>query len=134
QRRTYQSATLVTREDVENFDLRFDFLVKRWCELILVVHAPRNYAWEAGLEVVLSDHSGAAPNNYVAGALLDHLAPSKVTMKPEDMWNTCHVYMNWPNFRLVLNGETVQDVDLTEHPGLRHTLRRGALGFRDLLG
>lgn len=134
QRRSYQSATVVTRDDLENFDLSFDFLVKRWCELILLIHAPRNNAWEAGLELVLSDHPGAAPSLYTTGALLGHVPPKSNPIRKDDEWNSCRIRMDWPEFRAELNGEIIQEIDLSLHPELSHKLRRGALGFRDLLG
>lgn len=133
-RRSYQSATLVSREDFENFDLQFEFLLHRWCELILLIHAPTNQAWNAGLELVLSDHHGSAPNPHGAGALLGHLAPSAVTVNKNDTWNDCQIHMDWPRLTVTINGQKVQDLDLSTHEDLRYKLRRGKLGFRDLLG
>jgi len=134
QRRSYQSATALTREVFENFELEFEFYLEKWCELILLIHAPWNGADRAGLEVVLSDHHGHSPSPYSAGALLGTLAPPRIAVNDDGNWNTCRVLMDWPRFSLRINGHDVQDVDLSEHPGLRYKLRRGLIGFRDLLG
>jgi hypothetical protein len=42
--------------------------------------------------------------------------------------------MAWPKLRVVLNAQVVQDLDLSNHPGLAHTLRRGRLGFLNSYG
>lgn len=134
QRRSYQSATCLTRGDFENFVLEFEFRQGRWSELILLLHAARNGAWHAGLELVLSDHQGRTPGEDTAGAILNRVAPARVAMKEDGEWNTCRVEMDWPRLEVVLNGERVQDLDLSAHPELKYSLRRGAIGFRDLLG
>ena len=134
QRRSYQSATCVTTTDFENFALEFEFRVGNWSELILLLHAPRNQAWAAGLELVLSDHEGRSPGLDTAGAILNRVAPSKVAVKEDGEWNVYRVRMNWPRLEVAINGEAVQDLDLSAHPELKYSLRRGAIGFRDLLG
>lgn len=133
-RRTYQSATIMTTAEHENFRLEFDFLVHRWCELILALHAPWNSAWPAGLEVVLSDHAGRAPSPFGAGALLGNVAPTSVPVRRNDQWNHCEITLDWPTFTLTINGEVVQDLDLSADERLRYKLRKGRIGFRDLLG
>ncbi len=134
QRRSYQSATIVTTADYENFQLEFEFNVKRWCELLLLLHAPWNGADEAGLQLVLSDHHDNNPSIWNAGALLGKVAPPVMAMKPDDEWNTCRVEFDWPRLKISLNGVALHDLDLSAHADLRHTLRRGKIGFRDLLG
>lgn len=133
-RRSYTSATILTRAEYENFNLSFEFKVERWCELIFVLHAPWNEAWEAGIELVLSDHHDRAPTKYTAGAILNRVPPNTMAMKEDGKWNTCEIIMNWPQFTVTLNETVVQDVNLSTHPELQYTLRRGRLGFRDLLG
>lgn len=133
-RRSYQSATIVTQEEFENFEASFEFRVGRWCELVFMIHAPWNEAWEAGLQLMLSDHEGRAPDPYTAGALLGHVAPKSNPVKKDGKWNACSIRMDWPSLTVDLNGERVQDVDLSAHEGLKYKLRRGSLGFRDLLG
>ena len=133
-RRSNESATVLTDYDVENFILRFDFKLLRDCELIFLIHAPRNGAYAAGLELVLSDHQGKPVTDVSAGALYKHVPARVDAIKKENQWNLCEVVVNWPQLKVTLNGQVVQDIDLSGHPELKHKLRRGAIGFRDLLG
>ena len=133
-RRSYESATILSREDYENFRMSFEFKLGTDCELIFLMHAPRNGAYNAGLELVLSDHKGKTPSPYTAGALFGLRPGLSNPIREENEWNTCEVLMDWPRLRITLNNEVVQDLDLSEHEDLRHKLRRGAIGYRDLLG
>jgi len=133
-RKSNESATVLTNYDVENFELSFDFKLLRDCELIFLIHAPRNRAYKAGLELVLSDHQGKPLTEYSAGALYNQVPGNVDAVKKENEWNTCEVVMDWPKLKVTLNDLVVQDIDLSEHSGLKYKLRRGALGFRDLLG
>lgn len=133
-RRTYQSATILSREDYENFRLSFDLQLKNDCELTLALHAPRNGAYAAGQEIVLSEHIGKPISKYVAGALFDRVEPRVNVIKKDGEWNTVAVEMNWPTLKVTINEQVVQDIDLSANDDLKYTLRRGAIGFRDLLG
>lgn len=133
-RRSNESATVLTNYDVENFILRFDFKLLRDCELIFLLHAPRNGAYAAGHELVLSDHKMKPLTTYSAGALYGHVKGKVDAIKQENQWNSCEIVMNWPNLKVTLNNQIVQDIDLSQHPELKYKLRRGAVGFRDLLG
>ncbi|MEK7794910.1 MAG: DUF1080 domain-containing protein, partial [Candidatus Hydrogenedentota bacterium] len=48
--------------------------------------------------------------------------------------NSCAIHCDWPRFEVAINGILVQDIDMSGSPELRETLRKGRLGFRDLLG
>jgi len=133
-RRSYESATILSREDFENFRMAFEFKLRKDCELIFLMHAPRNGAYGAGLELVLSDHVGKTPTPFTAGALFGLRPGLSNPIRRENEWNTCEVLMDWPRLRVTLNDEVIQDLDLSEHEDLRYKLRRGAFGYRDLLG
>ncbi len=120
---------LLTVEDYENFTASFEFKLDRWAETALFIHAPRNRAYRAGLELRLSDTPGAGPSEYGCGALLRKAAPLAVSVKKNDRWNTCHVTMDWPHLKVTINDVVVQDIDLSENEKTRYALRRGALGF-----
>ncbi len=134
QRSSFQTATMLSKGEFENFSLDFEFRLERWCELILALHAPWNGAYTAGLEVLLSDSPGSAPTSQGPGALLGRVAPSAVTIRKNGEWNTASVRMEWPRFVMSINGTTVQDIDLSAHEDLKWSLRQGRIAFRDLLG
>jgi len=126
-----EPAALLTKRDYENFELAFEFRLERWCEPGLYIHAPRNGAFQAGLEIELTDITrGCTP--FSTGALFRVLAPRAAWTGEHDVWHSCKVVMDWPRLRVHVGGELMQDVDLSEHEGLRHRLRRGAIGFQHL--
>lgn len=129
-----EPSALLTREDFENFDLTFVFRCHEWEESGLLIHAPWNGAWRAGLILALGDHAGDTPDEFRSGALFRHVAPKVMAVKPHGEWNDCRVRMNWPHLQVTLNGVVVQDLDLSTHPRLAQTLRRGRLGFLNSYG
>ena len=133
-RRSNESATILSREDYENFRLSFELQHKNDCELILLLHAPRNGAYAAGQEIVISEHEGKPPGKYVTGAILDRVAAPKNVIKRYGQWNTVEVVMDWPRLKVTINDTVMQDLDLESRDDLKYTLRTGAIGFRDLLG
>lgn len=129
-----EPSAILTKENYENFDLQFEFKYHEWEESGLFLHVPSNGAWRAGIEIELADHAGEAPDPYRAGAIFRHVPPRVVAVKESGAWNTCQVHMDWPRLRVEINGQVVQDLDLSAHPRLRHTLRRGRIGFQNNLG
>jgi len=128
----HEPGAILTREDYENFDLIFDFKMGHWCQSGLLIHAPRNGAFRAGLEVEIADNAGGSPSPFVAGAIFERVAPRQVTVKPYDEWNTCRVHMDWPKLVVHINEVIVQELDLSKEESLRYCLRRGAIGFQHL--
>ena len=133
-RRSNESATLLTRKEYENFRLTFELQHNNDCELILSLHAPRNGAYAAGQEIVLSEHPDMDPGLYTAGAMLGREPGLRNPIKRYGAWNDVEVLMDWPQLTVTINGKVVQDLNLDEHDELRYTLRRGQIAFRDLLG
>lgn len=128
----HEPAAMLTREDYENFDLRFEFNMGHWCESGLFIHAPRNGAYRAGIEIEIADGAGHSPSPVEAGAVFGHVAPKAVTVHPYGEWNSCRVHMDWPHLVVHINDTLVQDLDLSKEESLRHGLRRGAIGFQHL--
>ena len=127
-----EPAAMLTRADYENFDLTFDFMMGQWCESGLFIHAPRNGAFRAGLEIEIADNAGGAPSPVVAGSIFERVPPKQVSIKPFNEWNTCRVHMDWPHLAVHMNEVLIQDLDLSKDESLRYTLRRGAIGFQHL--
>ncbi len=127
-----EPAAMLTKADYENFDLGFDFMMGQWCESGLFIHAPRNGAFRAGLEIEIADNAGATPSPFVAGSVFERVPPKQVSIKPFNEWNTCRVHMDWPRLVVHINEVLVQDLDLSKEESLRYSLRRGAIGFQHL--
>jgi len=122
-------AEFLSKVDYENFDLTFEFKVYKWCASGLVIHAPRNDAYRAGIEIELSGHPDHKGDIFSTGALFRVKAPDAVVPNTEKQWRTCRVRMAWPRLRVQIDDLVVQDVNLEEVSGLSGVLRRGAVGF-----
>ena len=129
-----EPSAILSREEYENFTLDFEFNYHQWEESGLFLHVPWNGAYRAGIEIELADHEGDAPDPFRAGAIFRHVAPKAVAVHQPGMWNTCKVTMDWPQLHVEINEVVVQDINLETHPRLRHTLRRGRIGFQNNLG
>jgi hypothetical protein len=78
----------------------------------------------------LSGHPKEHDSPFTTGAVFRRLAPKTNARKKPGEWNTCRVRMDWPQLKVVMNDQVVQDVDLDE-AGLGHLLRRGPFGFQN---
>jgi len=127
-----EPAALLTHRNFENFKLDFEYKIDEWGESGLFLHAPRNGAFRAGLEIELANHYGGSPTPYSAGAVFRRQAPKTIPVKPSGQWNRVQVLMDFPKLAVHINGQLVQDLDLSAHETLRYSLRRGAIGFQNL--
>jgi hypothetical protein len=128
----HEPAHLITRADYENFELSFECKVDEWGETGLYIHAPRNGAYRAGLQLDLSNFYGGAVSEHSSNSIFREVAPRAIPMKSAGEWNAVRVRMDWPHLRVHINDECVHDLDLSEHPELKYKLRRGAIGFQNL--
>ncbi len=123
---------LITRADYENFDLSFECRLAPYAESGLYIHAPRNGACRAGLELELANHYGEKPTTTGPCSIFRHVAPRATPMKEPGEWNAVKVHMDWPRLTVHVNGEMIHDLDLSTDEELKYKLRRGAIGFQNL--
>jgi hypothetical protein len=98
-----------------------------------------------GLELQIADvrYNPAAKPNELTGAIYRALAPTKQVYKPAD-WNHFQIELKGTHLKVVLNGETIQDTDISRYPEapkrhdgsdaplLKDRPRRGHIGFQHL--
>lgn len=99
-----------------------------------------------GLEIQMADaryNAGRDGPPLLTASLYKAVAPTKQVYKPTE-WNHYTITCRGPRVKIVLNGETVQDVDLTEFdeeierhngqpaPALKDRPRKGHIGFQEL--
>lgn len=98
-----------------------------------------------GLELQLADlrYNTKAADSELTGGIYRAIAPTKQVYKPT-AWNACRVELKGPRLKVTLNGEVVQDVDLTKFdqpvkrhdgsaaPPIKDRPRGGHLGFQHL--
>ena len=99
-----------------------------------------------GLELQMADeryNNGQDGPDKLTGSLYKALAPTKQVYKPTE-WNHYTITLKGPHLKVVLNGETIQDVNLDEQKGrierhdgsyappLKDRPREGHIGFQEL--
>jgi hypothetical protein len=122
-------AWLGSRQQFENFDLSFDFILKGWIDGGLYIHAPEHgRPSTCGIKVNIFHQQEQTPHSNSMGSIFPVVAPSKANAhKPG--WNTMRVLADWPRLQVWINDTQVQDVSLQSHPELSRRLRQGYLGF-----
>lgn len=121
---------ITTTQSYANFDFYAEFRVSDDCNTGIFYHVPEaGRQSRIGFESQILDDSGKAPDKNSTGAIYDVVQPLKNAMKPAGKWNQYHVRFEWPNCRIWLNGELVQDVDFSRDIQLNHRFLRGPIGL-----
>jgi hypothetical protein len=124
---------LRSEQTYENFHIKFQFRMFLYGEGGLFLHAPlhgRNN--RVGFEIQLSDEiRNRQPSVISTGAIFDVVAPKVQAARPLGEWNDVEVLFDWPKLQVTLNGTLVQDLNVDDHPELKHRLRAGYLGWQD---
>jgi hypothetical protein len=86
---------------------------------------------ETGFEVqILDTHGKEEPTNHDCGGVIGAMAPSKNMAKPAGEWNRYTITCVGSRLQVVLNGEQIIDMDLSESP-LKDRSLEGHIGFQD---
>jgi hypothetical protein len=122
-----------------DFILRLDFKISKGCNSGIFLRTwpleplPGKDVGYNGLEVAVDDTPGAGFTD--TGALYDLSRPTKNAMKPPLEWNRIEIACRGSRIAVELNGEKVNDVDLSKftEPGKRPdgTAHKFDLVFRD---
>ena len=98
-----------------------------------------------GMELQIADfrYNTKAKDSELTGGIYRAIAPTKLVYKPAE-WNTCRIELKGTHLKVVLNGEMIQDVDLTKFdqpvkrhdgsdaPPVKDRPRKGHIGFQHL--
>lgn len=135
------SGWLSTTETYDNFKLELEYRLPEGGNSGVFLRAPRegNPAYE-GLEIQLLDdeaepYAELEPWQYT-GSIYDVKAPSKKAGKKAGEWQKMEIIADGSEFKVKLNGETINKTDLVyhmdrvnEHPGLKR--RSGYIGLQN---
>jgi 3-keto-disaccharide hydrolase len=137
---------LVSDKEYEDFILEFEFKLTEVGNSGVALRAPLkgDPAFD-GMELQLADlrYNTQAKDSELTGGIYRAIAPSKQVYKPTE-WNTCRVELKGMHLKVTMNGELIQDVDLTKFdqpvkrhdgsnaPPIKDRPRRGHLGFQHL--
>ena len=126
-------AWLRSEKEYENFDLRFEFMFKSWCNSGLFFHAPlhgQNSRVGFEFQIYHDQSQHITPN--ICGGIFGAVPPLVNAVHDEGDWNTARILMNWPSLKVWLNDQLVQDLNVEDNPELKYRLRRGYLGIQDV--
>lgn len=137
---------LVSDREYGNFILEFEIRLSEQGNSGVALRAPmRGDPAFDGMEMQVADfryNTGARPSE-LTGGIYRAIAPTKQVYKPTE-WNTCRIELDGDHLQVTLNGEKVQDVDLSQfdatvkrHDGtdaapIKDRPRRGHIGFQYL--
>jgi hypothetical protein len=143
---TERGTWLLSEKEYGDFILEYEFRLGPRGNSGLALRAPAkgDPAFD-GLELQMADlrYNPQAKDSELTGGLYRALAPSKQVYKPEQ-WNSYRVELRGSRIKVTLNGEVVQDADLSAYsekvkrhdgndaPALKDRPRRGRLGFQEL--
>jgi hypothetical protein len=137
---------LMSEKEYGDFILEFEFKLGERGNSGCALRAPlRGDPAFDGLELQMADlrYNPLAKDSELTGGLYRAIAPKKQVYKPTE-WNRYQVTLKGPRIKVVLNGELIQDLDLsvqnqevkrhdgTLAPPIRDRPRRGHIGFQEL--
>jgi len=123
---------LYTRDRYDNFVLRFEWKIGKNGNSGVYIRAPRcnRQSW-TGMEIQLQGDHGKPLDSQHTASIYSVIAPKEDATNPEGEWNVEEITADGPHVKVVLNGKTVQDVNLDDVPELRNRLRKGFIGLQD---
>ncbi len=108
---------LVYEKPFSDFVLSLDFKISKGCNSGIFVRTfslvprPGKDVGFNGIEIAIDDTKSAGLTD--TGAVYDLSRPAKNAMKPAGEWNRASITCDGPRIVVELNGETVNDVDLS---------------------
>ena len=137
---------LLSEKEYGDFELEFEFKLgetgNSGCALRVPLYGDPAFD---GMELQMADfrYNPQAKDSELTGGIYRAIAPTKQVYKPTE-WNKYHVTLRGDHLRVVLNGETIQDLDLREQnqsvkrhngadaPPVKDRPRKGHIGFQEL--
>jgi hypothetical protein len=104
--------------DYENFMLDLEFKTAEGANSGVVIYASDMNDWiPNSIEIQILDDSAPkwadVPKNWQCGAAFGHQAPTRRTVKKAGEWNRMTLLCEGPKIVVVLNGERINEIDLT---------------------
>ena len=137
---------LVSEREYGDFELEFEFKLGPRGNSGLALRAPLkgDPAFD-GLELQMADlrYNTEAKDSELTGGVYRAIAPKKQVYKPEE-WNKYEITLQGDKLRVVLNGEVIHDLNLSEQdaivkrhdgsdaPPVKDRPKKGHIGFQEL--
>jgi hypothetical protein len=128
-------AYLWLKGDYQDFEIDFEYKVEKKGNSGFYFHVGDvKKPVETGIEVQIYDSHGkpadAKLTDHDSGGIIPSIPPTKNTAKPAGEWNRFVITSKGDKLTVVLNGETVNEVDLAGDK-LKGRPKTGAIGFQD---
>jgi hypothetical protein len=132
---TRYDAYLWLSGEYKDFECEFDYKVQKGGNSGFYLHVGDvKKPVETGIEVQIYDSGskkeGDKLTDHDSGGIIPGLPPMKNTAKPAGEWNHFQVTAKGDKLTVKLNGEVVNEVDMTQG-GLKSRPATGAIGFQD---
>jgi Domain of Unknown Function (DUF1080) len=137
---------LVSEKEYEDFILEVEIKLTALGNSGIALRAPMkgDPAFD-GMELQVADYryNTQAKPSELTGGIYRAIAPSKQVYRPEE-WNKFHIELKGTHLKATLNGELIQDVDLSQYdqtvlrhnktkaPPVKDRPRKGHIGFQHL--
>ena len=145
---TGQGTWLVSKEPYGDFVLELDWRIDRGANAgVGLRFPPAGDPAYRGMEVQIVDgeryYRGRGEPRQRTGSIHNAVPASQQAANPPGQWNHYRITARGPRISVVLNGQTVVDVNLAEHtrpvnetgaPPLAQRPRTGRIGFQNLSG
>ncbi len=121
--------------EYKDFEIAFDYKVEKGGNSGFYFHVGDvKEPVATGIEVQIYDSGnkaeGAKLTDHDSGGVIPGIPPTKNTAKPAGDWNHFDITVKGDKLTIKLNGETVNEVDLTQDK-LKNRPKTGRIGFQD---
>ena len=126
-------AYLWSKKEYEDFEIQFDYKVEKGGNSGFYFRVgDKNSPVAKGIEVQIYASGGKEGKltDHDSGGIIPGLPPTKNTAKPQGEWNRFHIVNKGDKLTVTLNGEVVNEVELTKPP-LNTRPKKGFIGFQD---
>lgn len=130
---------VITKKQYKNFILRLEMMFDpekgEKANTGILLRTPQEKIYKEQdkcFEIQLVSDAGSAPSKTSSGAIFGALAPSTNPIKKPGEWNSIEIELNQPHLKVTINGEVVQDIDLTEVKGLPELRPVGSIAIQYL--
>lgn len=124
---------LMSRDRYGDFILRVEYMLEEAAgNSGIFLRAPRAGRQSyIGMEFQLHGDNLAPVGDDMTGALYLQQPPLVNAGNPPGEWNSLEIICQGSMLKATLNGQVVQDIDLSTHPELKHRIRSGFIGLQD---
>ena len=129
----WKSYLWLKEKQYKDFQVEFDYMVQKGGNSGFYFHVGNvDDPVAKGFEVQIYDSGSKKPDakltDHDSGGVIPGVPPTKNTAKPAGEWNRFSISVKDRKLTVVLNGETVNELDLTKVKGRPET---GRIGFQD---